>query len=142
MRAFFTSMQGRVFFVVIGGIVASALLTAALADLEGRRTFAQVRAAHTADRVEQLVGALEAVSARGTPDAGGDARKGHDARSSRDPDAGPQEKDTELTDALVEELGPDRNVTATAGPFADCVARKRRRSARRARPSPRARSFR
>jgi hypothetical protein len=51
-------MQGRVFLVLIGGIVASALLTASLADLEGRRTFAQVRAAHTADRVEQLVTAL------------------------------------------------------------------------------------
>ena len=61
MKAFITSMQGRVFLVVIGGIVASALLTASLSDREGRQTFAQVRAAHTADRVEQLVSALEAV---------------------------------------------------------------------------------
>ena len=55
MKGFVTSMQGRVFLVIIAGIVASAALTAALADREGRRTFAQVRAAHTADRVEQLL---------------------------------------------------------------------------------------
>src|SRR5438477_439875 len=35
MNAFIASMQGRVFLVLIGGIVASALLTAALADRDG-----------------------------------------------------------------------------------------------------------
>ena len=74
MRRFIASMQGRVFLVLIGGIVASALLTAALADREGRRTFAQVRAAHTADRVEQLVTALEAVPPEVRPTLGGDPR--------------------------------------------------------------------
>ena len=32
MRRFIASMQGRVFLVLIGGIVASALVTASLAD--------------------------------------------------------------------------------------------------------------
>jgi len=121
VRAFLTSMQGRVFFVVIGGIVASALLTAALADLEGRRTFAQVRAAHTADRVEQLVGALEAVPPEVRPKLAATLGRGMKAQFSG-PDPAPQEKDAELTDALIEELGSDRNIVATAGAFADCAS--------------------
>jgi signal transduction histidine kinase len=114
-------MQGRVFLVIIGGIVASALLTATLADREGRRTFAQVRAAHTADRVEQLVGALEAVPPDVRPTLAATLGRGMTAQFAA-PDATRSENDAELTDALIEELGPDRHVTATAGTHADCVA--------------------
>ena len=121
MKAFVTSMQGRVFLVIIGGIVASALLTAALADLEGRRTFAQVRAAHTADRVEQLVSALEAVPSEVRPTLAATIGRGMSAQFAG-PNAPLQENDAELTDALVDELGQDRNVTATAGAGADCAA--------------------
>jgi signal transduction histidine kinase len=113
-------MQGRVFLVIIGGIVASALLTAALADREGRRTFAQVRAAHTADRVEQLVSALEAVPPEVRPTLAATLGRGMSAQFSG-PDAPLQENDAELTDALVDELGHDRNVTATAGTRAGCA---------------------
>jgi signal transduction histidine kinase len=116
MRAFIASMQGRVFLVIIGGIVASALVTAVLADLEGRRTFARVRAEHTADRVEQLVNALEAVPPEVRPTLAATLGRGMTAQFSRSP-ALPQAKDAELTDALVEELGPDRNITATSGPL-------------------------
>ena len=121
MKAFVTSMQGRVFLVIIGGIVASALLTAALADREGRRTLAQVRAEHTADRVEQLVSALEAVPAEVRPTLAATLGRGMSAQFAG-PSAPRQEKDTELTDALVDELGPERNVMATAGTRADCAA--------------------
>jgi signal transduction histidine kinase len=118
-----TSMQGRVFFVVIGGIVASALITGALADLEGRRTFEQVRAAHTADRVEQLVTALEAVPPEVRPTLAAALGRGMSAQFVAS-NAPAQDKDAELTDALVEELGGDRNITATAAaPAADCVSR-------------------
>jgi signal transduction histidine kinase len=120
MKAFVTSMQGRVFLVIIGGIVASALLTAALADLEGRRTFAQVRAAHTADRVEQLVSALEAVPPEVRPTLAATLGRGMTAQFAG-PDAPLQENDAELTAALVEELGQDRQVSATAGTRADCA---------------------
>jgi len=119
MKAFIASMQGRVFLVLIGGIVASALLTAGLADREGRRTFAQVRAAHTADRVEQLVSALEAVPPEVRPTLAATLGRGMTAQFAA-PDAPLQENDAELTDALVDELGKDRNVTA--GPRADCAA--------------------
>ena len=97
MKAFVTSMQGRVFLVIIGGIVASALLTAALADREGRRTFAQVRAAHTADRVEQLVSALEAVPPEVRPTLAATLGRGMTAQFAG-PDAPLQENDAELTD--------------------------------------------
>src|SRR5438105_3411867 len=121
MKAFIASMQGRVFLVLIGGIVASALLTAALADREGRRTFAQVRAAHTADRVEQLVSALEAVPPEVRPTLAATLGRGMTAQFAA-PDAPPQDNDAELTDALIDELGQDRRVTATAGTQADCAA--------------------
>ena len=120
MKAFVTSMQGRVFLVIIGGIVASALLTAVLADREGRRTFAQVRAAHTADRVEQLVSALEAAPAEGRPTLAAALGRGMSAQFAG-PDTPLQEKDAELTAALVDELGRGRNVTATAGTRGDCA---------------------
>jgi signal transduction histidine kinase len=121
VNAFVTSMQGRVFLVVVGGIVASALLTAALADREGRRTFAQVRAAHTADRVEQLVSALEAVPSEVRPTLAATIGRGMTAQFAR-PRTPLKETDAELTSALVEELGQDRNVTATEGTAADCAA--------------------
>jgi len=120
MKGFATSMQGRVFLVIIGGIVASALLTAALADREGRRTFAQVRAAHTADRIEQLVGALEAVPPEVRPTLAATLGRGMTAQFAAR-DAPQQESDAELTSALIEELGQDRNVAATAGTRGDCV---------------------
>jgi signal transduction histidine kinase len=119
MKAFIASMQGRVFLVLVGGIVASALLTAVLADREGRRTFAQVRAAHTADRVEQLVSALEAVPPDVRPTLAATLGRGMTAQFAA-ADAPLQENDAELTDALVDELGQDRNVTA--GTQAECPA--------------------
>ena len=121
MKAFVTSMQGRVFLVVVGGIVASALLTAALADREGRRTFAQVRAAHTADRVEQLVSALEAVPSEVRPTLAATIGRGITAQFAQ-PATPLKDNDAELASALVEELGQDRNVTATEGTPADCAA--------------------
>ena len=120
MKAFVASMHGRVFVLIVGGIVASALLTAVLADLQGRRTFAQVHAAHTADRVEQLVSALEAVPPEVRPTLAATLGRGMSAQFVR-PNTPPQETDAELTDALVEELGQDRNITATGGTRVDCA---------------------
>src|SRR6202040_3354462 len=120
MKAFVTSMQGRVFLVLIGGIVASAVVTASLADREGRRTFAQVRAAHTADRVEQLVAALEAVPPDVRPTLAATLGRGMTAQFA-EPKAPEQEVDAELTAALTEEFGVDRIVVATAGTRSDCV---------------------
>jgi len=117
-------MQGRVFLVVIGGIVASALVTASLADREGRRTFAQVRAAHTADRVEQLVSALEAVPPEVRPTLAATLGRGMTAQFAM-PKTPEQEVDAELTAALSEEFGADRIIVATTGTRADCVTQSR-----------------
>jgi len=123
MKAFVTSMHGRVFLVVIGGILASALLTGALAALEGRRTFAQVRADHIADRVGQVVNALEAVPPEVRPTVATALGRGMSAQFGAT-DASLHENDAELTDALIDELGQDRRVTATAGTQADCAAQR------------------
>ncbi len=120
MKAFLASMQGRVFLVILGGIVASAVLVAFLADLEGQRTFTQVRAEHTADRVGQLVSALEAVPPEFRPTLAATIGRGMNASFARS-DTPVQERDVQLTDALVEELGQDRNVNATAGTRGDCA---------------------
>jgi len=123
MKAFVMSMHGRVFLVIIGGIVASALITGGLAAVEGRRTFTQVRAAHNADRVEQLVGALEAVPPEVRPVLAAKLGRGMSAQFA-EPAASLQENDAELTDALVDELGRDRNITAAAGTQADCATKR------------------
>ncbi len=120
MKAFLASMQGRVFLVILGGIVASALLVAFLADLEGQRTFAQVRAEHTADRVGQLVSALEAVPPEFRPRLAATIGRGMRASFARS-DAPVQERDAQLTDALVEEIGQNRNVNATVGTGGECA---------------------
>jgi len=119
MRNFLASMQGRVFLVIIAGIVASAALTAALADREGRSTFAQVRAAHTADRVEQLVSALEAVPPEVRPALAAALGRGMSAQFAGT-EAPLQDTDAELTGALIDELGRGRSVSA--GTRADCAA--------------------
>ena len=118
-------MQGRVFLVLVGGIVASAMLTASLADREGRRTFAQVRAAHTADRVEQLVTALEAVPADVRPTLAATLGRGMTAQFAG-PDVAPQTNDADLTAALIDELGADRNVAATTAARLDTYIRASR----------------
>ena len=96
-----------------------------LADREGRRTFAQVRAAHTADRVEQLVSALETVPSEVRPTLAATLGRGMTAQFAA-PDAPQKEIDTELTDALIDELGrTERN--------RDCRYARRLRSRRRQR---------
>lgn len=62
---FFRSMSGRVFLVLLIGIVASASLTWWLAIGERQRAIAQFREARMIEQVEQLVVALDAI-----PDVG------------------------------------------------------------------------
>jgi signal transduction histidine kinase len=63
MMAFLRSMAGRVFLILLLGIVASASLTLWLAFGERQRAMGQFRDAHAVERVEQLILALEAVPA-------------------------------------------------------------------------------
>jgi signal transduction histidine kinase len=63
MMAFLRSMAGRVFLILLFGIVAAAMLTWWLAFGERQRAMGQFREAHAVERVEQLILALEAVPA-------------------------------------------------------------------------------
>ena len=59
----FSSMSGRVFAILLLGIVGSAMLTSWLALGERQKTIAQFRESHAVERAEQLVLALDALPA-------------------------------------------------------------------------------
>jgi signal transduction histidine kinase len=63
MNVFFGSMGGRVFLILLGGILASAALTLFLANRDRHEFFEHVRIFHAAERMTQTVGMLEAVPA-------------------------------------------------------------------------------
>jgi len=65
MRNFFASMAGRVFLLLLAGVIASIALTLALASRERQEEVSRLRNNHAVDRVQQLVAALEAASPEG-----------------------------------------------------------------------------
>ena len=62
MKAFFGSMTGRVFTVLLLGIIASAALTQWLAVGERTRAFERYRDFHAMERAEQLISTAEALT--------------------------------------------------------------------------------
>jgi signal transduction histidine kinase len=65
--AFFRSMSGRVFLVLLVGILASASLTWSLAVGERQRAIGQIREARTIEQAEQMILMLDALPASGRP---------------------------------------------------------------------------
>ena len=63
MRAFFGSMTGRVFLVLLLGMAASAALTQWLAVGERQRAIEQYRDFHALERAEQLITTADVVPA-------------------------------------------------------------------------------
>lgn len=59
----FASMSGRIFAILLGGIIASAALTWWLSAGERQRTLTQFRDTHAIDRAEQLVLSVDALPA-------------------------------------------------------------------------------
>ena len=112
MKAFFSSMVGRVFLILVGGIFASGTLTFFLADNTRRTDISQIRSQHTAERVEQLVLMLDATprEARGQVAAAA-SRNGIVAEISG-AGIGAGVPDTDLTAALLQLLGEDRHIVA------------------------------
>ena len=112
MKAFFGSMVGRVFLILVGGIFASGTLTFFLADNARRTDISQIRSQHTAERVEQLVLMLDATprEARGQVAAAA-SRNGIVAEISG-AGIGAGVPDTDLTAALLQLLGEDRHIVA------------------------------
>jgi signal transduction histidine kinase len=112
VKAFFSSMVGRVFLILVGGIFASGTLTFFLADNTRRTDISQIRSQHTAERVEQLVLMLDATprEARGQVAAAA-SRNGIVAEISG-AGIGAGAPDTDLTAALLQLLGEDRHIVA------------------------------
>jgi len=112
VKAFFGSMVGRVFLILVGGIFASGTLTFFLADSARQADISLIRSLHTAERVEQLVLMLDAVprEARGTVAAAA-SRNGFIAEISNT-GIGEGEPDLELTSALLNRLGEDRHIVS------------------------------
>jgi signal transduction histidine kinase len=124
-------MVGRVFLILVGGIIASATLTLVLAGRERQQMIAQVRSFHTARRVEQLVLTLDAIPPEVRPQllAAGSGVGVH-AEFSR-PMGDPGKQDSELVAALRERLGENRPLLATQITAARCApdAAERKRPA-------------
>ncbi len=113
-------MAGRVFLILILGIVLSAALTLWLASGERQRAIAQIRDFHAVDRAEQLILALDAIPAQG--------RQAYlaiaDPRGLRveavQADEAREKRDTAFTRALRENLGAAYKVAGLGRKPAGC----------------------
>jgi signal transduction histidine kinase len=67
MKNFFQSMTGRVFAILVVGVLASASLTWWLANNERQRAITQLREVRVVDQAEQFLSTLDAIPAAGRP---------------------------------------------------------------------------
>lgn len=134
MKTFFRSMGGRVFLVLLLGILGSAALTWWLAFGERQRTIGQIHQARLLEQAEQFVLTLDAIPAAGRPAfLATSHRFGLRARAVPDDGPGPGQQalpaQAGFTADLAAELGPDYRVAAL--PPVDCPLRGRRPGADR-----------
>ena len=122
MRRFLASMLGRVFVMLVGGVLASAALTLYVAHGERRDFIAQLRVLRGAERVEQLTRMLDEVPAdtRGQVLSAASGN-GVLAEISGSGVAGAQ-PDPEFADALHDRLGADRRIQAWQAAGSACRA--------------------
>ena len=129
MKTFFRSMGGRVFLVLLLGILGSAALTWWLAFGERQRTIGQIHQARLLEQAEQFVLTLDAIPAAGRPAFLATSHR-FGLRAPAVPDHGPGPGQQALpaqagfTADLAAELGPDYRVAAL--PPVDCPLRGRR----------------
>lgn len=112
MKTPFNSMAGRVFLILVAGVLASAILTNFLSSRERQNMVGQLRGAHTAERVVQLILTLDALPATdrrlalaGAASAGlaGELNVSTNVREPREPDPA-------LAAILEQRLGTDRSI--------------------------------
>jgi signal transduction histidine kinase len=127
MKYFLGSMSGRVFLILLFGILASAMLTWWLVSSERQQAIMQFRNAHAIERAEQLVLALNVIPPAGRSNYLRMARRlglrveimyaesgqGHD------------QDQTEFSRALQERLGNNYRVNALAAPPSECIMQRR-----------------
>ena len=116
MKNILNTMAGRMFLILVAGVLASALLTNFLARMEQQQVVGQLRGAHAADRVVQLVQTLDALPPQ-------DRRLALAGATSAflEPDLSPEagnrhgESDPAMTEALRQRLGAERHLRVERG---------------------------
>ncbi len=124
LKAFFRSMSGRVFLILIGGVIASALLALMLAAYAQREMIMQIRARHAVERAEQLVLTLEATPASARQAVADLGRKfGTRVDFSRATANRGTAADADFTAALSQALPGERHIAVYEREDRDCPVR-------------------
>ncbi|ADJ63032.1 HAMP domain-containing protein [Herbaspirillum seropedicae] len=117
MKNFLGSIGNRIFFLLLGGIVVAVFATNWLAGNERRNTLRELRFQHLADRVEQIVQAVDNIPPAQRPivlqaasNFGFEARMVEDMNDAIGPDASPSPSTSPLTEMLQARLGEDRKI--------------------------------
>ncbi|WP_374576168.1 ATP-binding protein [Phenylobacterium sp.] len=118
LAAFFASMAGRIFLVLLLGVAVSASLALGLADFKRRADLNRLHLERAADRTQDFVSTLNNTS---EPVRGRLAAKG--ARGVRPAPAGPDDgkTDPEFTALLATRLGSKAQVRAASADLAICA---------------------
>lgn len=113
MKNFLGSIGNRIFFLLLGGILVAVLATNWLAGNERRNTLRELRFQHLADRVEQIVRAVDDIPPAQRPIVlQAAANFGFEARMVDDMNdaIGPNASNSPLIDMLQARLGEERKV--------------------------------
>lgn len=130
MKTFFQSMAGRVFLILLVGILASASLTWWLASSERQRAIGQLRENRSLEQAEQFIATLDAIPAAGRPAFLATARRfglkvDHaQPPAATEPATGPA---SSFVTALQERLGTEFQLTSLPKAQSDCLAALSRR---------------
>jgi signal transduction histidine kinase len=130
VSAFFRSMSGRVFLVLLLGILASASLTWWLAAGERQRTIGQFREARLLEQAEQFLMTLDAIPTPGRAEFLAATRRfGMRLELMAAPETEPQSnvRRTKFVEALSARLGPTYRVTPLPVSRGDCPRPRGRR---------------
>lgn len=107
------TMAGRVFLILLAGIVVASLASLWLAGRDRQRVLGQMRGAHNAERVAQLVLTLDALPPSDRPHAlAGAASAGLLVDFQKPPTQPPDARiDTALTEGLIQRLSSNHQIT-------------------------------
>lgn len=128
MKSFFTSMTGRVFLLLLCGMLGAIALTFWLSTGERQRTLGQFRDVHQVERAEQLTLALDALPAPSRQTFLETARRIGLRVEPAQSDARELEAPSPFAAALGSHLGPEFRVASLAASGADCQPPHRGRS--------------